>query len=98
MWIVEFLLGILIAYLIMSPRLRRLLFRQNHTPSIQTMVKIEEQRSKNSQLLTKTPTKQNIIESSTPIATYGKAVVEEDKIAKWLRENKELREINGIRD
>lgn len=35
MWFFEFLLGMFLAYMIMSPRLRHLLFRRNHTPPIQ---------------------------------------------------------------
>ncbi len=92
MWLLEFIFGMFLAYLIIFPQLRHFIFRQNHTTNIQTRIGAEEKRKHNTQPSPKTPRdKNNFPEDLALTDTHGKVVTTEDEVAKWLHSNSELR-------
>ncbi len=96
MWLVEFIFGMFIAYIFLSPKLRHLLFRHNHTPSIQTRVEREEKRERVSQISDKS-SKVNNQDFVVPMNRHGKVIASEEDLAKWLSSNPNLK-INEIKD
>ncbi len=87
MWLAEFLLGMFLAYLLLSPRLRAFLFHRNHTPNLQTRIEDEEKREQ----------KIELPRVFIPRDTHGSVQVDEDEVARWLKANPELRHKNGIK-
>lgn len=86
MWLLEFLFGILLAYLIMSPKLRHFLFHRNHTPKIQDRVEAEEKRETIEHKVSLPPLPdRNGHELKLNDAT---------EVNKWLKQNPELAELN----
>jgi hypothetical protein len=83
MWLLEFLFGMFLAYLLLSPRLRHFLFCRNHTSSIQNRVEAEEKREQRVSL--------------PPIPNrngHELKVNDATVINKWLSDNPELEKIN----
>lgn len=93
MWLLQFLFGMFLAYLLLSPRLRHWIFRRNHSPSLQSRVNEEEKRESKSQS-TPITYKPEIENKEIPRYQSGAVFTTEDELAKWLRINPELREIN----
>ncbi len=80
MWLLEFLIGMFLAYLLLSKRLRNFIFRRNHTTDIQSRVDDEEHRELKS--LPKLSRKKNVVE------------VEDGEVDRWMSENPDLKNAN----
>lgn len=83
MWLLEFLFGMFLAYLLMSPRLRHFLFHRNHTPNIQTRIEAEEKRER------------KVAPPNILLRNGHEVEVDDDsEIQKWLNKNPELEKLN----
>lgn len=96
MWLAEFIFGMFIAYIFLSPKLRHLLFRHNNAPSIQTRIAVEEKREQAHQVSTKS-SKVQTQDFVVPTNRHGKVIASEEDLAKWLSSNSNLK-INEIKD
>ncbi len=73
MWLLEFLFGIFLAYLVLSPKLRHLIFRRNHTTVSKDTVAAEEKRER---------------QSATVNINGHDATVYKDELEGWLKKAK----------
>ena len=78
MWLFEFLLGMAIAYLLLSPRLRHFIFRRSYSPNIKNRVEVEEKRER-----------QATLTKSSPVFINGKpSDVTEEQVKEWIQKSK----------
>jgi uncharacterized protein (DUF1786 family) len=81
MWLFEFLFGMFLAYLLLSPKLRHFLFHRNHTPDILNRIAAEEEKEQ----ADKSPA------FAMPKAQNGSIVLENvEQVKAWMKANPQL--------